>query len=189
MYVFLTFDSISQCPPEKWCHFIFLVEEFNARFHLTLGSMAWTLFFVCLIEIFIEVVANSYAVGRGNRAIPCTLYPLSPVGNILAKVCYNITTRMLMLIQSSDPSWLTCTHSCVPVLLYWVLFRFTTNMGLWVHHHSQDTEQFQHPKDSSFYDHATSRCPPSLHLPIPSCWQLIDLPFINIVILLWPSRA
>lgn len=145
--------------------------------------------FFGLIDIFIEIVVNSYAVGRNDRVIPCTLYPLSPVGNILAKVCYNIITRMLTLIQSSDPPWFPCTHTCFPVSLYWVLFRFTTSMGLWVHHHSQDTEQFQHPKDSSFYDHATSHCPPSLHLPIPSCWQLINLPFINIVILLWPSRA
>ena len=30
MYVFLTFLSISQCPPERWCHLVFLVDEFSA---------------------------------------------------------------------------------------------------------------------------------------------------------------
>ena len=163
MYAFLTFRSISQCPPERWCHLVFLVEEFSAWFHLTLGSMAWSL------SLF-----NWKLYWEHYRLLRCwekwygrSLYtlPTSPIGNILTRVSYGIRSRVLMLTQSSGPPWFPCTHLCVPVLLYWVLFSFTTSVGLWVHHHSQDTEQFQHHKGSSYCPFITM--PPPVTLPAP----------------------
>ena len=58
------------------------------------------------MEIFKEVILNLHEVIRNNKKDSCTIYPVSPISNILQRLYYNITTG----------HW----HWCNP----FILFRF-----------------------------------------------------------------
>lgn len=79
--------------------------------------MVKCLFCFCFVLILhFKIMVGSYAVVRNNTARSCASFTQFPQGQYPAQLRSNITTKKLLLIQSTDlPQVLPVLHACVYV--------------------------------------------------------------------------